>query len=176
MDCRVRRQGAGEAVIPSPYLIIGVLIALALAGWGGERVGERLNDQAWQKREAAINAQAATKIQEANDKVREAEHKRAADVNVVAEDYENQLKDKDDAHAKALAAARSGGLFVHTACPAPSGNAQGSVASTASVGNGQARARFSDADSEFLLAIGSEADRIVAQLTACQAVIAADRK
>jgi hypothetical protein len=161
--------------MPNPWIIVGVLVALALAGFGGERLGERLNDQAWQKREATINATAAAQITAKNSALLAAEHKRATEINNVAEMYEDQLKEKDNALVAARNAAKSGGLFVHTACPAIGGNALPDAAPGASGRDGQALARLSDADAEFFITEASRADAIVAQLRACQALIAADR-
>lgn len=160
----------------NPWIIVGFVIALAVVGFAGERVGERLNDQAWQKREAALNADAANKIAAADAKTLAAEHTRAADINNVSARYEDQLTEKKNALASALASARTTGLFIHTGCATTTGDHMPNPSASPGGRDGGTQTKLPDTDSSFLLAIASEADGVAVQLGACQSLLKADRK
>jgi prophage endopeptidase len=156
--------------------IIALVVILAVTNAITWHVSAGYTESGWQKREAKINADAAVKIKAADDRVRDVEQAHAVQINAVDTDYQRKLKGKDDALQIALNTVAAGGkLYAHAACPAPAGNPDTKVASGAGLSNGGARAELSAADSNFLLRLGSEADSIVLQLTACQAVVRADR-
>ncbi len=165
--------------MPSPYLIIGFLIALAVVGFAGERVGERLNDQAWQKREASINAATAAKIQVATDAVRKEEQAKAQKFVDISSTLQGKLKDSENARTIALNAVRdgTGRLFVTASCPATSGDSQDSITASTSGSDAAGRtAVLGEADSAFLITEASHADKVVLKLQACQDIVRADRK
>jgi len=157
------------------------LVAFALGGAGAWTVqGWRMKAQEteWQTREAKINAETAIKIEAAAKRVAAAEHAHAQALSAVDTKYQAKLKEKDHALEIALNGLRdgTGRMFVRAACPTAGGDNLPGSKPGASVGDGGTRVQLSATDSEFLLRLGSEADGIVAQLTACQSVIAADRK
>ena len=163
--------------MPSPWFLLLMAILVAGTYVAGRHDGAKINEAVWQKREAEINGKQADLIAKANQAVRDEEHRRVTDINNVAADYEDKLKGKDNALQTALNSLKSGGgLFLHTACPAPSGDTKGGVATSPRIDNGSARVQFPETDARFLLGLASEADRNTAQLTACQALIKADRK
>lgn len=108
----------------------------------------------------------------------EVEHTRAAAVNAAATAYE-QGKQDGQAAADALRTAVDAGTLVlrnRFRCPvAPAPGVPTTVTGTGR-GDGAAQAVLSAADQGFLVRIGAEADDLARQLTACQAVIVADRK
>lgn len=167
--------------MPNPWVILGLVLAwlasMAAVGAWQHKAGVTSEHDQWETREAKINSDAAVLIKAADDKVRDAEHVAAANISAIDADYQLKLKGKDDALAIALNTVRAGGkLFTHSTCPAPAGNAANQTTTSTGSGNGQARCQFSDADSDFLLRLGSEADKVADQLTSAQAVILADRK
>jgi prophage endopeptidase len=88
--------------------------------------------------------------------------------------YQEKLNEKDASHARDLAAVRSGALRLrdtHAHCPAQVQPASGAGRSDAAAG-----VELSVEATEFLLSEARRADGVVDQLTACQAVIQADRK
>jgi len=165
----------------NPWLIVGFLVALIAIGVGGylkgETDGKTATEAVWQTREAKINADAANKIAEADRRVADAEHASADRQAAIDSTYQSKLKEKDHALTVALNTVKSTGLFVHTAPSAPAtGNGMPETATSPGSGNAAPTARLSDEDAGFLLAEASRADGIVAQLTACQAIVEADRK
>jgi len=163
----------------NPWLIVGFLVALALVGSGGflygKDVGQTAEHDQWMTREAKLNADAAAKIKEQADKVLALEHAKSEELNLVATDYEAQLKEKDRALSVALNTIKSGGLFIRAACPAPNrDNVPGATASPG-IGNGAQDFRLPDSYASDLLTLAAECDRNTLQLGAAQAVIRADR-
>lgn len=154
------------------YWKLAILALVAIGSW---HISAKYHETAWQEREAAINAEAATKIAAADKRVRDAE--RAMAVNLVAVDtvYQTKLQEKDHALDVARTAAHVGGLWVNAACPPVAGNAAATAPAAAGLGDGQTRVRLSEQAADFLIGEASRADRIVEQLTACQQVITADR-
>ena len=164
----------------NPWIIVGFLVALIAVGAGGymkgETDGRTSEHNQWETREAAINADAAIKIAAADAKVAAAEHALSVNLNAVDTIYQGKLKEKDNALAVARTDAHAHGLFVDAICPASTGNTAGSITAAAGLGYGATHARLPDALADAVLAIGADADKVVEQLTACQAVVIADRK
>lgn len=155
--------------------IIAMVVIIGVTNAVTWHISAKYTESGWQKREAQINAEAATKIAAADARVRDAERAMATNLAGVDAHYQGQLKEKDNALNIALNAVRDRGMWTHSACTPVAGNPAGAAAAGASVGDGSARCRLSDADAGFLLSEASRADRIVEQLSACQAVVRADR-
>ena len=155
--------------------ILGVLSGIGYAIYDAGRKAERAE---WQARETRIAGETALKLEAANKRVRETEQAIAAAIEDASIWYQGKLKEKDNALNIALNGLRAGTgrLFVTARCPAPGGDPATGPAAGAGGRDGPTRAELSAADSEFLLRRGAEADGIVHQLTACQAVIRADRR
>lgn len=165
----------------NPWLILGALViwisSLGVVGVWQHKAGSAGERTVWETREAKINADTANAIAAQSKLVADLEHKRAQDINNVAADYEDQLKGKQNALNAARAAAKSTGLFVHgAACPAPIASGVSGAAAGSGVSDGPKDIRLPAETSDFLLGLASESDTVVAQLTACQQIVAADRK
>ena len=164
--------------MPNPYILLLVAILLAGAYVAGRHDGAKINEAAWQKREAEINGKQADLIAKANQAVREEEHAKAQKFVEISTTLQGKIKEKDRALQIALDSVKSGTgrLFVTASCPAPSGDAKGSVTAGASRNNDATRAYLPTETSETLLRIGAEADSVVLQLLSCQDILRADRK
>ncbi len=157
--------------------IIALGFLLVASYFFGRHDGSKINETAWQAREAKINARAAVQIKAATDRVREIEAGHAIQLNAVDAYYQRKLKGKNDALEIALNAVSAGGrLYAHATCPPAAGNSDGQATAGAGVRDGGTRAELSAADSTFLLRIGAEADSVVLQLRACQAIVREDRR
>lgn len=169
----------------NPYLIIGALVAVIASFFAGQHNGARVERAGWLQRENAELVAANAKILQLEEKARAEEAAHAVALNKISADYQGALNDAR-AETKRLAdAARTGGfrLRVHAACPGTAPGAAG-AASAAPGGRdgppagelpGEAAATLSGADAAFLIDLAGEADEVVRQLGACQAVVRADR-
>ena len=166
----------------SPYIILAAIISIGLAGgFGyakGHRDGATSEKAAWYARQITQGALYSAKLLEAENAARAAEDAKADAVRALDTAYQKRLTDAQILHDADVAAARAGAIVLHDpgapACPAGDRSA-GPVAAPASVSDGPARPGLSAAANEFLLSLADEADQLVNQLTACQAVITADR-
>ena len=166
----------------SPLILYVVIAAVGLALLAGSYLkgrgdGKAMTEAVWQKREAEINAATATKIREREAQVRADERDKANAQAKISADLQRKLKETSNAKDRVIADLRSGArrLSIPAACPATGGSAMPSAAATASGRDGETRADLSEHAARFLVDLASRADEVVAQLTACQAVILADR-
>lgn len=161
----------------NPWVILGILVASITALGGtyfyGVGVGKDKVEVVWQAREAKTNAATAVAVQAAGAKTLAAERASAEAVASVSAGYQAKLKEKDREKATALAIA--GGLRIGTARPAARGNAVSPTDSGPVGRDGEASAELSRDSAEFLIGEASRADKVVEQLTACQAIIKSDR-
>lgn len=161
------------------YLIAGAFVLAALA-WGVRSIyqsGREAERKVWEQREAKITADANEKVRLAQQRLIAQERAHAAALTEVSADYQRKLQENVNAKDRVIAGLRDGSrkLFVSARCPNAGGVVSGAPAG-AGGRDGDARAELSGSAAEFLVAIASEADAVVRQLSACQAVIAADRK
>jgi hypothetical protein len=176
-------MGGGEPVSGMTAIGLGArllaaVVLMALLGLIAHAIykaGGDAREAPWLKREAATNADAATRIKAAEERVHAAEHKAAhaqADIDVA---YQRGLQENQNAKDAAVAELRAGRrLFIGAQCPA-GGSAVPDPAAPAGIGDGGARAELSEPAAEWLVGLASEADAVARQLSACQAVIRADR-
>jgi hypothetical protein len=163
--------GVGVKLFAALFLaaFLGLIVHVIYKAGGDAR------EAPWLKREAATNADAAARIKAAEERVRAAVARATqaqADIDAA---YQRGLKENDDAKNVALAQLRAGRrLFIGAQCP-PGGSAVPDPAAPASGGDGGATAELSEPAAEWLVGLASEADAVARQLTACQAVIRADR-
>lgn len=164
--------------LPSPWVILAAVVggvALGLGGYFyGDHVGSVTTASEYRQRDLETAATAAATIAKAQAIVNKAHDDAAAAVDGIAAGYEKQLKDKDDEKIRAVAAARTSGLYVHT-IPEGCGNPVPSTGPSARVGDGGAKARLSNDDAEFFIGLATRADKVVGQLTACQKILVEDR-
>jgi hypothetical protein len=169
----IRQRGIAENwMIGAIALGVMLLVTNALT-W---HVSAVYTESGWQAREAKINADAAVKIEAANARVRGIELRMAENLASIDARYQTKLKEKDNALTAARAAARHYGLFVTATCPPADRGAAGSTPAGPGIGDGAARVRLSDEAADFLVGEAARADAVVEQLTACQAVVRADRE
>jgi hypothetical protein len=129
----------------------------------------------WDAEKAALNAEAAKQIQEANDRVAAAEREAVRKVAATDAKYQAVLKEKRSEEAIAIARASTGGLRINAKCPG-NPNAVSGSASSSSSSDGEARVELSKADGDFLIRFAAEADRLTEQLNACQTLLEEERK
>lgn len=162
----------------NPWVILAAVVALGGALWGayiyGTSVGKAKSDVAWQKRELAINAESTTKLNAANARVLAAERKSAGDLAAISSAYQQKLLEKDHEKDRAIASARANGLFVNTKRPSCRDTVP-EVGTSTGGRDGDTRSELSEEASAYFIAEAVRADKIVEQLQACQAIVAADR-
>ncbi|MBO9538740.1 lysis system i-spanin subunit Rz [Herbaspirillum sp.] len=170
----------------NPLIIISLLIALAYAVFRyGEHEyssGQKAENSLWQEKENATLTRANKRIKELEEQARADEAKHAKNMSAISTQYQKDLKNERLAKDRFIAAVRSGELRLYDpAAGAANSNGAGgnqTCSTDASAGgrDGATRGQLSKPASEFLLSLAGEADEVVHQLTACQAVVAADRK
>lgn len=156
------------------YIVIGIIWIVSCAF--SFHIGGIVEESHWQKREAANNATYAAKLKAADDRIAESEHQHALNLAAADADYQRRLRDNANTKDHTIADLRNRviSLSIPAICP-PSGNATTNAATSTSIGNGETRAKLSDAAAEFLIGEANRADAIVLQLNQCQQIIADDR-
>lgn len=166
----------------NPYVIIGLIIAwgASLFGVGHWQNAEGHTEErvAWQAKDNQELAQANAKILTLEAAARDTEHRHAAEIDSVATTYE---KEKANALAKkdsVIADLRSGALRLrdpYSLAFKASGGPTGAAPASSGQRDGGAGGELSVSTSEFLIGLASDADEVVKQLQACQAVVRSDR-
>lgn len=154
---------------------IAIAIAAALMLSFAWHQGALSIQSQWDAEKAALNAEAALKIQEAQDRVIATERESARRIAATDAKYQAVLKEKRSEETTALVRASTGGLRINAKCPGNPSAVSSSTASSSS-SDGEARVELSKADGEFLIRLSAEADRITEQLNACQSLLEEDRK
>jgi len=166
--------------------IVGGAFVAGLASGGGAAwkvQGWRLEALrgAYAERDTTAQAEATKAIQAAQTRARTAERKSAEDVAAVAAQFE-----KDKAHValqnrKTIADLHTGILILRVQLDTR-GTQPGDRSAASEIGSGTGQRDdcpgtvvLGQADSTFLIREASAADEIVEQLTACQAIVKADR-
>ncbi len=160
---------------------LAALVGLAIYGYGRWQYarGEQAERAAWQQRENAELTAANARIVELSAAYRAREQQHAADLASASATYQESLQHEKATHDRTLVDLRSGALRLRVPL-ARRQTAAGERAAEAGAGagrcDGETHAELSVAASEFLVGLASEADEVVHQLAACQAVVTADRK
>lgn len=171
-----------------PYVLVLAAVAAVLLGayaFGSHvehqgRVAEVAGlKQQQQKALTDIDAAHRTQLQAATDLVRATELQAAERMAAMDKQKTKELNDAKNAAATDLAALRSGGIRVRDELACAGAGGAGGGASQAATGTGLGHATpaggLQDADAEFLLRVGAEADEVTLQLQACQAIVTQDR-
>jgi prophage endopeptidase len=181
-----RRQEGNEL-----YVALGavLLIVLIVAGFmwyvGSERraafaAGEVAERGRWQAKESKELSAANAEILRLTKLAQDLEAKRAAALAKASADYQKGLADGKRELDAAVAAARSGALVLRdpgrTTGACPPGGAAAATEPGAGGRDGAKGGELSREASAFLLELTGEADAVAKQLTACQAVVRADRE
>lgn len=164
------------------YVYLAMALAAAALAAGcyltGRSDGRKLERSAWTEQQNADLRAANQALDEATKRIRAQEHEAAAKVAAVSTAYQKDLTNANRAKDLALNALRAGTLVLRDP-GAPSGPAHADrpaeATACAARPDGGAPGRLSDEAAGFLLSEASRADSVVAQLTACQQVIRADR-
>ena len=175
--------------MPNPYVILAVLLtwvgSLVGVGYWQRHDGEISERVTWQAKLQDQTQQANAALQAAQSAARKEEQDHAQQLSDISANYQKELQDASKQHAADVAAIRAGTLRLRDPGARPHACAGGvSQASTAAgrrddqAGSGlpgPADGVLSDTAVEFLVSEADRADRLAKQLSACQAVINADR-
>jgi len=167
----------------NPYLILGfvgvLLVSNLSTGVWFQKNGRTVERAEWVLRDNVALRLANAEITRLNNEAREKERLNAAALAQVSTRHQREVKNVRDQAKRDVAAVRAGSLVLRDP-GAPSGSPAGSGIRTTDAAacrrDGQAGTDLSREASEFLLDLASEADEVVAQLTACQAVVEEDRR
>jgi len=156
--------------------MLGLLVAVGLWQRHDGALSERV---VWETRLAEENANAAKLIQAAEESARQKERDSETKQTLISKDYQRKLADARTKY-KSIDDAVSSGTFQlrDSDATAVCSNSSGSPEATPSTGgnNGSKGADLSPGLTRFLWFQATSADDIVEQLTACQAIVEADRK
>lgn len=140
--------------------------------------GEKAERALWLANKNTELVTANAKIKSLEEKYRQQERDANTALAVISFQYEKELHRVKTNTDRTIAGLRDGTVRLRIPVTHAS-NACGSAVSTVEFGTGTgddtARAELSSAAAEFLVSLASEADAVVDQLLACQAVINADR-
>jgi prophage endopeptidase len=159
------------------WLVVALVMAAAIGGawWRGHASGLESGRAAVQARWDADKLRQQDVALQAQAAAREQEHSMAASVAAVADHYvkENARAKIETADLRRRLADGSLRLTVPGACPG--GDPAAAPAGGSGGGDGRASADLPRPIAAALLDLGDEADAVVRQLTACQAVVRAER-
>lgn len=171
----------------NPWILLAVgagwLASLAAVGWWQHNAGAAGEKVRWEARETEIVTNANAKIIAAETRARQTEQNAALAIGAVGAKLEevkaNVLLERD----RIIAASRAGTIKLRvpvTSCPSPNRNPTSAVAASPSnsdvVAPTRLYAEVDAATTDALIGLAADADGLVAQLTAAQAVIIEDRK
>lgn len=161
------------------WLLLGALVVAIFAhGHHQFGLGEKLERAKWVARENTELLAANAKIKSLKDKYRQQEQDAATAIAVISSQYQRELNHVKTDKDRVIADLRVGAyrLRIPVASPLNTCGSLAAYAAPATGGrDGEARAELSGAAAEFLVGLASEADEVVHQLDACQAVLKADR-
>jgi hypothetical protein len=123
-------------------------------------------------------ASANAKIKSLEEKYRQQEQDAATVIGLISSQYQRELHHVKTDKDRIIADLRGGAYRLRipvTSAPDTCGSVAPEAAASARRRDGDTRAELSNEAAEFLVGLASEADEVVKQLGACQAVINADR-
>jgi len=160
----------------SKFLAAIALVAAFLFTYAyGRHDGVRITEAAWMKEKAELNAQAAEKLDSIVKRNRQLEDEKRQAVSQTAYSYEIKLGALKNEKDRALARARTGGLYVNADCSGRGGSLS-ATASGSGLDSRIQRVRLPDEDADFLISFAADANRVVEQLTACQNILRQERE
>lgn len=166
----------------NPYAIIAALILWAASiggvGYWQNHAGHTAERVAWQQKDNEELRKANASILALEESARDSEQKHAQEMSTIGNDFEKEKQDAKRKTDATLAALHAGTIVLrdpYTSSLHPAGSKTGQAVTTASGSDGGTTAKLSDESAGFLLNLSGEADEVVGQLTACQAVIRSDR-
>lgn len=161
-------------------ICLAVIVGLGVA-YGQQQFeqGKNAERSAWQQRENTELTAANARILELTAEARKAEQTHAAALTKASATYQEQLKNEKEKRNRTMADLQSGALRLRVEL-ARRETAGGSAAAEGDAGpgrcDGETHSELSPAAAGFLVSLAGEADDVVHQLTAAQAVITACEK
>lgn len=159
----------------NPWMLVGSGVLIIASYFYGYSTGYDVSKSAWEAEKSIATKEAMDNIIAATDKVKSLEQQLATKQNKVEKVYVDRIRTVKVESKRITDIARNDGLFVDASCP-DSSNALPGSASGSSGSDGAKKARLSREASEALISIAADADTIVHQLTACQAILEAERQ
>ncbi|MGB4065364.1 MAG: lysis system i-spanin subunit Rz [Azonexus sp.] len=161
-------------------LLVGIVFT-TIKSYGNHRYeqGQTAERAAWLQRENTELVAANARIVELEDEARQKEQRAAKDIAAASQTYQENLSHEKALHERTVADLRAGHrrLRIELASRPPAIGDPASPTATAAAGCDAATfGELSTAAAEFLVGLANEADTVVHQLTACQAVVIADRQ
>lgn len=175
-----------DIIVPTWAKALGI-VAIALGiiygisaynGWL-INVGKTAERAEWLKRDNAELTAAKTRIKTLEDEARAKEHAHGLAMVAASTQYQKDLSHEKATKDGVIADLRSGARRLRielAAAKATGGSSAAQVGAGPGRCDGQTTAELSESAAEFLVGLASEADEVVHQLTACQAVVTADRQ
>lgn len=159
----------------NPWVIAGGAALVVGSYFYGFSTGYEIAKSAWESEKVAAIKDTMDKVLAANDKVRSLEQALATKQNKVERVYVDKIRTVEVERKQLTDIARSDGLFIDAKCPDNSPSVS-NTAPGSSGGNGAEKARLSAEAADALISLAADADRVVNQLTACQAILEAERQ
>ncbi len=165
---------------PYIYFVIALAWICSLTGVGYWQHGEGVKTERldWQARESNELREANNKITMLQEQARQKEADHAQALSLISSNYQKELNDANKQNKALTDAVRSGQLRLrdhNASCQSANRSDSGTVGPGTSRRDGGAGAYLSTEAAEFLLGLTGEADDVVRQLKACQAVVREDR-
>lgn len=168
---------------PNPWVLLGALAAFVASVTGaffyGQNVGAEDERVEWQARENVEITAANRKILDLTEAARAQESLHAIELNAISTKYQEDLQNEKATRDRVVADLRNGSRVLRipvTRTVETCGGEAGTASASTSGRDGEARADIHPAAAEFLVGLASEADAVVRQLAACQAMILQDRR
>ena len=159
----------------NPWMLVGSGVLIIASYFYGYSTGYDVSKSAWEAEKSIATKEAMDNMIAATDKVKSLEQQLATKQNKVEKVYVNKIRTVEVESKRITDIARNDGLFVNASC-ADSNNTLPDSASGSGSGNGTQKARLSREVADALISIAADADTIVHQLTACQAILEAERQ
>jgi hypothetical protein len=165
-------------------VVLAAVIVWGIHAYGQEQYGqgEKAERAVWLGRENTALTRANARIKQLEEKERAKERQNTADMAAASADYQKGLQDEKAKKDRVIDDLRRDNRRLRIAvkpdsCTDGSGGSGSGVSGAATGGrDGETRAELSVEASGFLVGLASEANEVVRQLTACQAVVIADRE
>ena len=164
-----------DRLIPPEYRLAaklvaaGVLLALAFA------LGSEWTGRAWEARYNKDQAAAAKQLADAKTKALRIEREAAQTINDIETRHHAENQRAQAAYDQLLDDYRAGAVRLRSRFTCPATDGVPATPAGATGGKPAPSGGLQPADVQLLVRFGKEADEVVRQLTACQAILKADR-
>lgn len=160
-------------------LVVAALAAVSMYNAWLIGIGKTTERAEWLKRDNAALAAANARIKTLTDQARDKEQLHAAALVTASTQYQKDLSHEKATKDSVIADLRTGARRLRielAATHAAAGSGAAEAGPSPGRCDGATTAELSESAAEFLVGLASEADEVVHQLTACQAVVTADRQ